>query len=59
MTLESYSWDSMLRITNVKLKLIKDIEMYTFIESAMRGMYTHYVSMSIYKKNFLQVVLVA
>lgn len=34
MTLASYSWDCMLRITGVKLKLIKDIEMYTFVESA-------------------------
>ena len=38
MTLASYSWDCMLRITGVKMKLIKDIEMYTFVESAKRGM---------------------
>ena len=39
-TLAAYSWDCMLRITRVKLKLLKDIEMYTFIESAKRGGFT-------------------
>ena len=31
------SWDAMLKMTNVKLKLIVDIDMYQFIEKGMRG----------------------
>ena len=33
----SYTWDAMLRFTDVTLKLISDIEKYKFIESTIRG----------------------
>ena len=31
------SWDAMLKMTNIKLELIVDIDMYQFIEKGMRG----------------------
>ena len=31
------SWDAMLKMTNIKLELMTDINMFQFIESAMRG----------------------
>ena len=31
------SWDAMLKMTEVKLELINDIDMYQFIEKGMRG----------------------
>lgn len=37
LTLPSLSWDAMLKYTGVRLKLIKDVEMYTFLERGLRG----------------------
>ena len=31
------SWDAMLKMTEIKLGLISDIEMYLFVEKEMRG----------------------
>ena len=31
------SWDSMLKMTNIKLQLMADIDMFQFIEKGMRG----------------------
>ena len=31
------SWDAMLKMTNVKLDLISDVDMYQFVEKGMRG----------------------
>ena len=31
------AWDAMLRMTNVKLELFSDIDMYLFVEKGMRG----------------------
>ena len=31
------SWDAMLKMTEIELKLISDIDMYLFIEKGMRG----------------------
>ena len=38
-TLPSLSWDAMLKMTKVQLELIKDMEKWNFIESAIRGGY--------------------
>ena len=32
-----YSWDAMLRFTDINLKLISDSEMYQFIKTTIRG----------------------
>ena len=37
LTLPSLSWDVMLRYTRVRLKIIKDVEIYTFLERGLRG----------------------
>ena len=31
------SWDAMLKMTNIKLELMTDVDMFQFIEKAMRG----------------------
>ena len=31
------SWDAMLKMTNIKLELMTDIDMFQFIEKDMRG----------------------
>ena len=31
------SWDAMLKMTNIKLELISDVDMYQFVEKGMRG----------------------
>ena len=31
------SWDAMLKMTNIKLNLISDVDMYQFVEKGMRG----------------------
>ena len=36
-SLPAFSWDAMLKKTGVKLEYITDIDMYTFIESNLRG----------------------
>ena len=36
-SLPSYCWDAMLKITRVKLELLTDINMYEFLESGIRG----------------------
>ena len=36
-TSPSLSWDAMLKMTNIKLELMTDIDMYQFIEKCMRG----------------------
>ena len=36
-----YSWDAMLKFTDVNLKLTSDIEKYQFIESTIRGGYIY------------------
>lgn len=36
-SLGSYSWDVMLRITGVKLQLLQDLEMYNLIKAGIRG----------------------
>ena len=35
------SWDAMLKMTGVKLKLISDGDMYLFIENGMRGRFLY------------------
>ena len=37
MSLPGFSWDAMLKKTGVKLELITDVDMYTFIEENLRG----------------------
>ena len=37
LTLPSYSWDSCLKYTQARLELIRDPEIYNFIESGIRG----------------------
>ena len=37
LTLPSLSWDAMLRFTRVRLKIIKDVEIHTFLERGLRG----------------------
>ena len=37
MSLPGFSWDAMLKKTGVKLELITDLDMYTFIEENLRG----------------------
>lgn len=37
LTLSHYAWVAMLKLTNVKLELIHDLEMYDMVESAKRG----------------------
>lgn len=36
-SLPSYSWDCMLKLTNVQIKLLTDIDMVLFVEEALRG----------------------
>eukprot|EP00116_Pleurobrachia_bachei_P001435 sb/3461697/ len=36
-SLPAFAWDAMLRMTKVKLEVLTDIEMYTFLEKALRG----------------------
>ena len=31
------SWDAMLKMTEIELELISDIDMYSFVEKGMRG----------------------
>ena len=35
--ISGFSWDACLKMTKVKLELIKEVEMYTFFEQAIRG----------------------
>lgn len=37
LTLPSYSWDACLKMTDVKLELMRDPEMYLFVENSIRG----------------------
>ena len=37
MSLPSFSWDAMLKMTGVKMELMTDIEQYTFLEENLRG----------------------
>eukprot|EP00116_Pleurobrachia_bachei_P000927 sb/3461189/ len=36
-SLPAFAWDAMLRMTGVKLEVLTDIDMYTFIEEGLRG----------------------
>ena len=36
-SLPSYSWDCFLKTTGVELELLQDVDMYTFLESGIRG----------------------
>ena len=36
-TSRGLSWDTMLKMTNIKLELMRDIDMFQFIEKGMRG----------------------
>ena len=37
MSLPRFSWDAMLKMTNVNIEYMTDIDMYTFIEKNLRG----------------------
>ena len=37
LTLPGYSWDALLKLTNVELELLTDPDMYLFIEKGLRG----------------------
>ena len=43
-SLPSYSWDAMLKLTGVELELMNDIDMYQLIERGMRGGVSLYIS---------------
>jgi hypothetical protein len=36
-TLPSFGWDAMLQMTGVRLELLQDVDMYLFLEGAIRG----------------------
>eukprot|EP00116_Pleurobrachia_bachei_P000372 sb/3460634/ len=36
-SLPAFAWDAMLRMTGVKLEVLTDIDMYTFVEQGLRG----------------------
>lgn len=36
-SLPGFTWDAMLKMTDVKLELITDVDMYTFVEKNLRG----------------------
>ena len=36
-TAPGLSWDAMLKMTNIRLNLISDVDMYQFVEKGMRG----------------------
>ena len=44
--LSGFSWDACLKMTKVRLELIKDVEMYTFFEQAIRGGYYCFILLS-------------